>query len=169
MSPSAKPMKLARRASEERVPGFPRRATSATPEPESDTSAETATAVPIADPPVIATAAPEVTPPTEPAAPTTPIARAKPDRKSRDSAASGKAAATPGADMTKPGGHRHQTNFRLYESEMRYLKRLSREFEDDGINTNITELVHAVIYATRRGELDPLEMLRRWRTDLNEF
>lgn len=94
---------------------------------------------------------------------------AKPDRSSRNGARDAEAPAAPPADTTKPGGYRHQTNFRLYESEVNYLKRLRREFEDDEIKTDNTELVHAMIYAARCGELDPLEILRRWRKDLNEF
>lgn len=74
-----------------------------------------------------------------------------------------------GGEVAKPGGHRHQTNFRLFDSEASYLKRLRRDFEDHGIDTDVTELVHALVYAARRGEVEPLELLRRWRRDFNEI
>jgi len=96
-------------------------------------------------------------------------ARAKPERR-RPKPKAGRSTAPPREeDVSQPGGFRHQTNFRLYESEMSYLRRLKREFEDDEVKTDITELVHALVYTARRGELDTLEILRRWRRDLNEF
>lgn len=166
MSPAAKPMKVARRSTEERVPGFPRRSGAVTPEPESDDIP--AAAEPAAEDSATTAAAPVPDRPPAPA-PSQANGRAAQAREARDAEAEERPAPAPGADATKPGGHRHQTNFRLYESEMAYLKRLRREFEDDEIKTDMTELVHAVIYATRRGELDPLEILRRWRKDLNDF
>lgn len=166
MSPATKPMKTARRAA-----GFPRVAVGATPEDESPTAAVQA-APTAAQPPT------EIAPPAQlPAAQTSPersnaeatAPPAKSDRRPSNGAAGRKTPDASRVGATKPGGHRHQTNFRLYESEINYLKRLQREFEDDEIKTDVTELVHAVIYATRRGEIDPLETLRRWRRDLNEF
>lgn len=73
------------------------------------------------------------------------------------------------AEVARPGGHRNQSNFRLFDSEASYLRAQVRQFEDHGIRTDATELVHALIYAARRGELEPIEILRRWRKDLNEI
>ncbi len=98
--------------------------------------------------------------------------RAKPDRRSPERktiSTNGTAPEPRGGEAVKPGGHRHQSNFRLFDSEVSYLKQLRRKFEDDGIDTDVTELVHALVYAARRGELEPLEILRRWRKDLNEI
>lgn len=179
MSPASKPM-TARRPARARVPGFP-----AVPPVEGvqETVGDPKAVEPaeIALDPARPQAPEAPLPPREPAVaaggsapvPATVVAaRPKPDRGSRDAAQAQPgdvrtAGATTGA--VKPGGARTQTNLRFYESEMQHLRRLKREFEDDGIKTDITELVHAIVYATRRGELDPLEILRRWRTDLNEF
>lgn len=177
MSPTAKPMKPVRR-----VPGFAagpktpdvtpgaesRDLAPLTQEPQDGEEATaSAPAVQEAQELVTTSAATQTTTELRPASPNG--TGAKPDGKSRNGARDAKAPAAPPADITKPGGYRHQTNFRLYESEVNYLKRLRREFEDDEIKTDNTELVHAMIYAARCGELDPLEILRRWRKDLNEF
>jgi len=162
MSPTAKPMSVPTRR---RIPGFSSAPPAAGPATEAPaptleavepTEATTPTAVSVG-------AAPDPSPSgTEPAR----RPRAKRDRASDDppGAASGTRAVEP---LAKPGGFRHQTNFRLYETEMSFLRQQLRRFEDDGIKTDQTELVHALLYAARRNEFELLALLRRWREDLN--
>lgn len=158
--PAAKPMETRRR-----VPGFSR--TTSTPDaepapgtaqPETNAPASpSAETTPRAQPDTPTPAAPQATA-TDPVKQTSTVARSEQGAKRRSA-----------PEVPGPGGHRHQSNFRLYDSEISYLKRLRREFEDDGIDTDLTELLHALIYASRRGELDPLDTLRQWRRDINSI
>lgn len=162
MSPSQKPMTTRRR---ERVAGFSQPAESQNPPPATPAAARGGIELDGS-----------TTPDKPEAAGATvqePVEIAPKPRRARRAAESragtnGAADADGGEPLRKPGGYRHQTNFRLFESEVAFLKQQQRALEDDdGIKTDTTELVHALIYAARRGELEPIEILRRWRTDLH--
>jgi len=155
MSPAAKPMSVPSRrpagfsgasqqntAPSEIEPPAPPAPVPGTPDPASPETRENAAGVTDTDSPIRRTA------------------------RARERGTTESHAAAP-AKLRKPGGYRHQTNFRLYETEMEYLRHQLRGFEDDGIKTDATELVHALVYAARRGELELLPLLRRWREDIN--
>ena len=174
--PAAKPMTVRRR-----VPGFSGATDATDPHDPLPPSTDEEPAATPADSTEAATAAPTgsgadrgdaATPAADATAAPAATGRAKPDRRSPERktiSTNGTAPEPRGGEAVKPGGHRHQSNFRLFDSEVSYLKQLRRKFEDDGIDTDVTELVHALVYAARRGELEPLEILRRWRKDLNEI
>jgi hypothetical protein len=47
-------------------------------------------------------------------------------------------------------------------------RQLLRECEDDGIETSMTELIHALLHAGPSGAAEARELLRNWRRALSD-
>lgn len=71
--------------------------------------------------------------------------------------------APPLAPGTAPGGAREQFNFRAYASELAHLRRVQNQLREDGVKTDLTEMMHAVLFATRYSPEEMRGHLRRWR------
>lgn len=154
MSPDAA-MKIPQR---KRAPGFtPRSALTEAP-PAAPAAATQAPAGPEA-----AEDLPAPVRPPDQAAKTARVTRATPDPSSRERPATGDA-------RRKPTVRKDVFNARLRISELDFLREEpGRLAEQHGVDTNMTELMNALIYGVRCGKVDLPDLLRDWRRDLHGF